>query len=73
LSDGNKKVEDSGCFILLICFLFPIVGFIIWATAKNDNPNLAKNSLKWGIIGIVFSLIFTIVIIFIAIGMRPTF
>lgn len=36
----------------ILSFLFPIVGFILWAIKKNTEPEEAETCLKWAFIGV---------------------
>ncbi len=37
----------------VLSFLFPIVGWILWAVKKDSNPEDAHKCAKWAWIGVV--------------------
>ena len=54
----TTKADDkkSGGFAFL-CFLFPILGLILYLVWKEDYPLKAKSCAKGGLIGFVFGII----------------
>ncbi len=56
---GENEPDDSPatggmCFL---CFLIPLVGFILYGTNAKSRPRAAKSYLKWAIISMVASAI----------------
>ncbi len=37
----------------VISFLFPIVGLIIWAVKKKNEPEVAAKCIKWAGYGVI--------------------
>jgi len=46
----------------LLSFLFPIVGWILWAVKKDSNPEDAHNCAKWAWIGFGAGLFISLIV-----------
>ena len=60
-SVATEKLRVDG-FMELICFLVPVIGFIIYCTNVTTSPIQSKLCLKLSIIGMFFVSIFMIVL-----------
>ncbi len=49
--------EDAPVWLKIVSFLIPIVGLIMWAVKKKDEPVAAKSCITWGIAGFATSII----------------
>ena len=49
--------EDAALWMKIVSFLIPIVGLILWAVKKKNEPVAAKSCITWGIIGFAVSII----------------
>ncbi|MCB5253781.1 MAG: zinc ribbon domain-containing protein [Candidatus Cloacimonadaceae bacterium] len=60
---GGAMQEDGelGCLLGGLCFLFPIVGLILYLVWKNEMPNKAKQAGKWALIGFIVSMAISII------------
>lgn len=53
--------EDSpGCLMNGLCFIIPLVGFILYFVKKDQKPISAKSYLTWSIAGLVLNIILMI-------------
>ncbi len=63
-TNPNDKL-DTG--MAVICFIVPLLGWILWAVWKQEYPHKASSSAKWAWIGFavqfVFNILMTIFII----------
>ncbi len=65
---GHTVQDDGplGC-LGVVCFLFPIVGLILYLVWKDDKPNKSRSAGKlalWGfIIGVVLWVLYLIIIV----------
>ena len=61
--NDSVKIDDESNAIGFAClaFLFPIVGFILFATWKDKKPKTAKYSLIAAIIGFIINIIYEII------------
>ncbi len=52
-ADSTYEDEDdsAGIIMKILCFLFPIIGFILYFVKKNNYPNSAKSYITWSAIG----------------------
>lgn len=67
----NTDDKKSGGFAFL-CFLFPIVGLILYLVWKDDKPLKAKSCAKGAIIGVVAYVVLSIlsvVLTFLGLGL----
>ncbi len=57
--DNSYEVEDdsAGIFVKILCFLLPIVGFVLYFVKRNSLPNAAKSYLIWAAAGFGLSLL----------------
>ncbi|MBQ8574558.1 MAG: zinc ribbon domain-containing protein [Clostridia bacterium] len=57
----TAKADDkkSGGFAFL-CFLFPVLGLVLYLVWKEDYPLKAKSCAKGGIIGFVSGIVFSV-------------
>lgn len=55
----SEEPTDSslGCLLCGICFLFPIVGLILYIVWQNTYPNKAKAAGKWALIGFIVGIV----------------
>lgn len=58
-SETQDKVEQEDSYIGagIVSFLFPIIGFIIYAINIGKKDTMAKSCLMWSIIGIIINII----------------
>ena len=54
----QASTEDASIGLKIVSFLIPIVGLILWAVKKKDEPVAAKSCLTWGIAGFAVSFLF---------------
>lgn len=53
-SGGTKEKYDSlGCLLGGICFIAPLVGFILFAIWVKTKPKKASAAIIWAVIGLV--------------------
>ena len=45
----------------VVSFLFPIVGWILWAVKKGKEPEVAAKCAKWAWIGFAVGAVFSII------------
>lgn len=57
---NNNEVASAG--LEVICFLFPIVGIIIFAMNISTRPKYAKNCLYASLLPIIFILVIGLLI-----------
>ena len=57
----NEKEEEPGCLSLILFFLIPIAGFFVFASNWRDKPKKADMALFYGLLGMAFSIIFSII------------
>ena len=52
-ADSTYEDEDdsAGIIMKILCFLFPIIGFILYFVKKKNYPNSAKSYITWSAIG----------------------
>lgn len=60
VAKSNSNDAPSGGFAFL-CFLFPLLGLILYLVWKDDYPQKAKSCGKGAIIGVIVSIVITIV------------
>ena len=76
IADDSKFCEYCGTAIapncpkaslfgIIISFLIPLIGFILYGANNKKNPNAAKKYLWWAIAGFVFGIVLNVVIEFI--------
>ncbi len=53
-------------FLLITCFLFPLIGFISGAIHIDSNDSLAKNCLTYAWLGVMALIILVVIIMFFA-------
>ena len=60
--DNSYEVEDdsAGIIMKVLCFLFPIIGIVLYFVKKNNYPNTAKSYITWSAIGFGVSLLYYI-------------
>lgn len=63
---SSNPDDNPGCWMNGLCFLVPVVGLVLWFTMKSNKPKCAKSYLTWGIVGLVISVIFQIILAAIA-------
>ncbi len=66
----NNMNQEATMGVKIICFLIPIVGFIIFAINISTKPKYAKQCLTWSILSII--IIFLLVVTFIALNQPET-
>ena len=66
----NPEDRRSGGFAFL-CFLFPLVGLILYLVWKDTMPLRAKSCGKGAIIGVIFYVVFVILMVVIAFAVIP--
>ena len=66
----NPEDRRSGGFAFL-CFLFPVVGLILYLVWKDTMPLRAKSCGKGAIIGVIFYVVFVILMVVIAVVAIP--
>lgn len=52
---SNDGVENF--LVIAVSFLIPIVGIVLWAALRNDNPKRAKNALIAALVSIVIAVL----------------
>ena len=57
----DEKEEEPGCLSLILFFLIPIAGFFVFASNWRDKPKKADMALFYGLLGMTFSIIFSII------------
>ena len=58
-----EPIDDKpGCWMNGLCFLFPIVGIVLYFVKKNEQPNSAKSYLTWACIGFGIGIFFNIIV-----------
>lgn len=55
---NNVSQKDAAVWLKILCFLFPLVGFIMYFVKKNEAPVYAKSCLIWGAAGFAVNLVF---------------
>ncbi|MBO5745064.1 MAG: zinc-ribbon domain-containing protein [Clostridia bacterium] len=59
---NQPAAEDSSSIgFAILAFLFPIVGFILYAVNSSTHPKKAKSALKGAIVGLVLGFVGTII------------
>ena len=60
--DNSVENEDDSAGIIMnvLCFLVPIIGFVLYFVKKNNYPNTAKSYIIWSAIGFGVSLLYYI-------------
>lgn len=54
----EDNVDDKpGCFMNGLCFLFPIVGVIMYFVKKDTMPKCAKSYIQWALAGFILEVI----------------
>lgn len=66
----NPEDARSGGFAFL-CFLFPIVGLILYLVWKDTLPLRARSCGKGAIIGVIFYVVFVVLVVVIAVAVIP--
>lgn len=57
ISNDSSEVDDNpGCLMNGLCFLIPLVGFILYFVKKEELPNCAKSYLTWAAIGVAIGV-----------------
>ncbi len=56
----NTPEDKGGCLWGGLCFLFPIVGLILYLVWRQDKPNTARSCGIGAIVGVVFSFVMSI-------------
>lgn len=51
------KEEKIGTAYAILSFLFPIVGWVLWAQWKKDTPKRARAAARWGWAGFIIGFI----------------
>ena len=67
---SNPEDRRSGGFAFL-CFLFPLVGLILYLVWKDTMPLRAKSCGEGAIIGVIFYVVFVILMVVIAFAVIP--
>ena len=58
---ASANVEDkAGTFLIIISFLIPIIGWILYFAKKGETPKAAKTYAKWAWGGFALNLLITI-------------
>lgn len=57
-----EAMEDTpGCWMNGLCFLVPLVGFVLYFVKRNEQPNCAKSYLTWAAIGFGLDIVCDII------------
>lgn len=54
--------EKLGCLLTLVSFLFPIVGWVLWAVWKDQYHTKASSAAKWAWIGFAVGIVYNIIV-----------
>ncbi len=58
-----EDVDDSAGFLMkILCFLIPIVGFVLYFVKRKSLPNAAKDYLIWAAAGFVLAVLSDLVL-----------
>lgn len=70
-SVDNPVVDaDSPSFLVaLLCFFVPVLGLILYVVYKNSHPKRARSAAKGGIIGLILTVIVTVLTIALYLGL----
>jgi len=52
--------DDAGCFLLGLCFMIPLAGWILYFVWKDSFPKRAGACAKWGWIGFGIGMVLNI-------------
>lgn len=63
-NSNSNEVDNLGCWLKGLCFLWPLLGFILYFVWKNSYPNKAKQSAKFALIGFIIGFVGGFVMIF---------
>lgn len=55
--------ESLNVFLGIVCFLFPLVGWILWGVWKTEHPQKASTASTIAWVGFIINIIFTIIVI----------
>lgn len=59
IQQQNTNIDDKpGCLMNGLCFLVPIIGFVLFFVKKDSMPKCAKVYLICAIVGFVFGIYF---------------
>lgn len=58
---GTGEDGSIGCLLGGVCFLFPIVGLILYLVWKDTMPVKAKDAGKWALIAFGVSFLFWLI------------
>jgi len=59
---GEVNLNDAPSFgFAFLCFLFPIVGLILYLVWNNSSPKKAKSCGKGAIVGFIVGVVFSII------------
>lgn len=61
--DKEVRKDDDYLGLKIVCFLFPVVGLIVYAVNIVQNPEIAKPCGKWALIGFICGIILVACII----------
>lgn len=61
--NNPTEVDNLGCFLKGICFLWPLIGWILYFSWRNSFPNKARQSCKFAWIGFIIGVVLQILII----------
>lgn len=62
--NASYEAEDdsAGVWMIILCFLIPIVGLVLYFVKKNKYPNTAKSYLTWAAAGFGVSILINIIL-----------
>ena len=67
---NNKNDDNVQVGIKIICFLFPIIGVILYIVNVNEKPNYAKTCLIFALLPFIVGIVLVIVM---SIGINLSF